>query len=89
MKLSERDQCEQFCVTRLRHSGFCLVSLVKISDFLKKTDVSVAIQLPSSMHKTVKHPRASLSTKHLKTAGKKRRGKGAGDGGKIIMQVHL
>ena len=66
-----------------------LFSFTSQKYLIQKTDVSVAIQLPSSMHKTVKHPRASLSTKHIKTAGKKGRGKGAGKGGKIIMQVLL
>ena len=62
-----------------------LFSFTSQKYLIQTTDVSVAIQLPSSMHKTVKHPRASLSTKHIKTAGKK----GAGNGGRIIMQVPL
>ena len=48
-----------------------LFSFTSQKYLIQKTDVSVAIQLPSSMHKTVKHPRASLSTKHIKTAGKR------------------
>ena len=77
-------------ITWLPHMTFwVLFSFTSQKYLIQKTDVSVAIQLPSSMHKTVKHPRASLSTKHMKTAGKKGGEKGAGNGGKIIMQVPL
>ena len=77
--------CEQFCVTRLRHSGFTSQKYL-----IQKTDVSVAIQLPSSMHKTVKHPRASLSTKHhIQMVGGKGWEKGAGNGGKNYAGVTM
>ena len=48
----------------------------------------VAIQLPSSVHKTVKDLRASLSTKHhIKMAGKRGGKKGRGKVGMKILQV--
>ena len=47
------------------NEGFwVLFSFTSQKYLIKKTDVSVAIQLPSSMHKTVKHPRASLLFMH-------------------------
>ena len=61
-------------VTTITITLLGLFSFTSQKYLIQTTDVSVAIQLPSSMHKTVKHPRASLSTKHIKTAGKKGRG---------------
>ena len=63
-----------FPLLRIMYNFWVLFSFTSQKYLIQTTDVSVAIQLPSSMHKTVKHPRASLSTKHIKTAGKRGRG---------------